>query len=83
MQMFEKEVYAWSKVKHENVLELLGYVFDETTGFPLLVSRWMPNGTAWDYVKKNRGITLSEVKALVSPHTLFRFFVCINPTLGA
>lgn len=52
-QLFEKEIYVWSKLKHDNILPLLGYAFDDRTGFPMLVSKWMINGSAWDYVRKN------------------------------
>ena len=38
---FEKEIYVWSKLKHPNVLPLLGYAFDADTGYPMLISPWM------------------------------------------
>ena len=66
LQIFEGEVYVWSKVKHENVLQLLGYVFDEGTGYPLLISEWMPLGTAWEYVKANPNLKLLEITRLAS-----------------
>ncbi|OCB91027.1 WD40 repeat-like protein [Sanghuangporus baumii] len=47
--LFEKEIHVWSKLRHENFLSLLGYAFDAETGFPLLVSEWMDNGSAWNY----------------------------------
>ena len=50
-QLFEKEIYVWSKLKHENILDLIGYCIDNTTGTPMLVSEWMENGTAWEYMK--------------------------------
>ena len=64
-QLFQREVYVWSKLKHENVLELLGYVFCKDTGFPLLISDWMENGSAWDYVTRNKYLTISDIKRLV------------------
>ena len=51
MQLFEKEIYVWSKLHHSNVLPLLGYTFDRDTGFPVLVSEWMENGNALSYVR--------------------------------
>ncbi|KAL5483169.1 BUB3 [Sanghuangporus weigelae] len=47
--LFEKEIYVWSKLRHKNILSPLGYAFDAETGFPLLVSEWMDNGSAWNY----------------------------------
>ena len=55
----------WSKLSHPNVLPLLGFAICEETRFPLLISEWMPLGTAWTYVQENRGLTLSDVKELV------------------
>ncbi|EJD08321.1 uncharacterized protein FOMMEDRAFT_144283 [Fomitiporia mediterranea MF3/22] len=49
--LFEKEVYVWSKLKHNNILPLLGYDFNKATGYPLLVSEWMDNRSAWAYVR--------------------------------
>ncbi|KAL5483167.1 hypothetical protein ACEPAI_8396 [Sanghuangporus weigelae] len=51
--LFEREIYVWSKLDHENILPLMGYAIDTTTGFPLLVSRWMENGSAWTYVNSH------------------------------
>ncbi|EJD06479.1 kinase-like protein [Fomitiporia mediterranea MF3/22] len=52
-QLLEKEVYVWSKLRHENILPLLGYAFDMDTEFPMLISEWMENGSAWTYVNSN------------------------------
>ncbi|KAL5522444.1 hypothetical protein ACEPAG_8460 [Sanghuangporus baumii] len=49
--LFEKEIYVWSKLQHVNILPLMGYAFDEQTGFPTLVSQWMSVGSAWNYLK--------------------------------
>ncbi|KAJ1308943.1 hypothetical protein OPQ81_004626 [Rhizoctonia solani] len=46
-----REVYNWSKVKHENIQELLGVVmFQGRLG---MVSPWMPYGNLRDYVAKH------------------------------
>lgn len=65
-QLFEQEVYVWSKLKHPNVLELLGYAFCDDTGYPILISEWMRHGTAWSYVRKNDQLKLSDVWLLVN-----------------
>lgn len=51
-QLFEKEIYIWAKLSHVNVLPLLGYALNKF-GYPLLVSEWMVNGSAWDYALNN------------------------------
>ncbi|KAL4078696.1 kinase-like domain-containing protein [Scleroderma yunnanense] len=45
-----REVYIWSKLKHSNVIELLGITtaFDHTIS---IVSPWMSKGDAFDYVQ--------------------------------
>ncbi|KAL4068811.1 kinase-like domain-containing protein [Scleroderma yunnanense] len=48
-----KEVHVWSKLRHDNVLQLLGI----TTEFDLtvsIISPWMDNGNAHDYVQDSR-----------------------------
>lgn len=44
------EVYIWSKLAHENILELLGIttIFDHTIS---IVSPLMPRGNTFDYVQ--------------------------------
>ena len=44
----------WSKLKHPNILPLLGYAFDSDTGYPFLVSEWMVNGNALAYVRSEK-----------------------------
>ncbi|OCB88110.1 kinase-like protein [Sanghuangporus baumii] len=51
--LFEKELYVWAKLKHKNILPLLGYAFEQKSNYPLLVSEWMENGSAWDFVKSH------------------------------
>ncbi|KAG6331215.1 hypothetical protein ID866_7877 [Astraeus odoratus] len=45
-----REVHVWSKLKHENILPLLGITtdFDATVS---LVSKWMESGNAYSYVQ--------------------------------
>jgi len=45
-----REIYVWSKLKHENVIELLGMtaIFDQTIS---MVSPLMSRGNAIDYVQ--------------------------------
>ena len=44
-------MYVWSKLKDSNVLPLLGYAFDEQTGYPILISQWMAQGDAMKFVQ--------------------------------
>lgn len=81
-QLFEKEVYVWSKLKHPNILELLGYSFCDDTGYPLLISEWMPHGTAWSYVQKNPDLSIHEMKSLVSTCRKDRYETRNQVTLG-
>ncbi|KAI6116504.1 kinase-like domain-containing protein, partial [Pisolithus sp. B1] len=45
-----REVYTWSKLRHENIVPMLGISteFDSTIS---IISEWMPLGNAHDYVK--------------------------------
>ncbi|KAG9120178.1 hypothetical protein FRC07_004432 [Ceratobasidium sp. 392] len=61
-----KELRLWSKLKHDNVLELLGFaMFQERLA---MISPWMKNGTLRDYVQEhpevNRwGLVHGDLKA--------------------
>ena len=58
-----KELYVWSKARHENILSFLGYFVDEHK-FLNFVSEWMGNGTLLDYMPNlERGVkTLNMVR---------------------
>ena len=60
----------WSKLSHPNILPLLGFAICEDTGFPLLVSEWMPLGTAWAYVQDIQEPHLLYVTVLVCATSL-------------
>ncbi|KAL5512468.1 hypothetical protein ACEPAG_3121 [Sanghuangporus baumii] len=51
--LFTREIYVWSKLNHRNILPLLGYAIDKSTGFPMLISEWMENGSAWNFVTRH------------------------------
>ncbi|KLO08209.1 kinase-like protein [Schizopora paradoxa] len=45
-----REVRLWSRLKHPNVLPLIGYFLEGTMVIVNLVSRWMKNGTLKKYM---------------------------------
>ena len=59
---------VWSKLWHPNVVEFMGFLTGEA-GAPVLVSRWMENGTALDYVKKHPDADISSL-VCIFPHPL-------------
>ncbi|KAG8691254.1 hypothetical protein FRC08_010221, partial [Ceratobasidium sp. 394] len=46
-----REIYAWSKLRHPNILELIG--FSTFRGQISIVSSWMENGPLPEYVSKH------------------------------
>ena len=48
-KLIKREVQVWSSLDHTNILPLLGYILEEKN-FPTLVSEFMENGTALQYV---------------------------------
>ncbi|KAF8605856.1 hypothetical protein BDV93DRAFT_30665 [Ceratobasidium sp. AG-I] len=63
-----RELYIWSKAKHQNVLELMGIAMFK--GQLAMISRWMTNGTLSEYAFKNPRV---DRWALVS-----KFFLVFN-----
>lgn len=51
LQKVVKEVKIWAKLKHPNVLPLLGVFVDPVSATPNFVSEWMENGTAAKYMR--------------------------------
>ncbi|KAI5120172.1 hypothetical protein M0805_008439 [Coniferiporia weirii] len=52
MQVTAKDIYIWSKLKHPNLVRLLGFI-PEAGYLPSLVSEWMENGSILGYIKRN------------------------------
>ncbi|KAG9100250.1 hypothetical protein FRC06_004354 [Ceratobasidium sp. 370] len=47
-----QEIYVWSKLRHPNILELIG--LSTFHGQISIVSLWMENGTLTEYISKNQ-----------------------------
>ncbi|KAG8955100.1 Receptor-interacting serine/threonine-protein kinase 3 [Tulasnella sp. 424] len=47
-----RELKIWAKIKHPNVVELIGYYLDEKYESPLLISTLMTNGNVLDYIER-------------------------------
>ncbi|KAI5116312.1 hypothetical protein M0805_009156 [Coniferiporia weirii] len=48
----DKDIYAWSRLVHPNIIQLLGFIRDERS-LPSTVSEWMENGTVLQYIKSH------------------------------
>ncbi|KDQ07564.1 hypothetical protein BOTBODRAFT_38648, partial [Botryobasidium botryosum FD-172 SS1] len=52
-KMIGREVHVWRKLQHPNILPLIGLCTLESVTY--MVSPWMANGNAFDYVRNNPG----------------------------
>jgi hypothetical protein len=52
MQALAGEIRAWVRLRHENVVSLLGTMLLDSV--PSLVSEWMENGTVVTYLKAHK-----------------------------
>ncbi|KAG8779063.1 hypothetical protein FRC12_024664 [Ceratobasidium sp. 428] len=59
-----REIYAWSKLRHPNVLELIG--LSTFRGQISIVSSWMENGTLPGYISKYPDVDRFELCAQLS-----------------
>ena len=73
-QKFLKEVHVWSKMDHANILPLLG-IITEIDWTVSIISPWMKNGNAHNYVK-NKAV---DPRPLVSAHV--RKYSYLNTTV--
>jgi len=60
----EREVRLWLKLKHPNVLPLLGFFLEGSNAIPNLVSEWMKNGTVTTYMQ-TRNPSATEMCTMV------------------
>ncbi|CAE6501619.1 unnamed protein product [Rhizoctonia solani] len=49
-----REIYYWSKLRHENIHELMGVILFKGQSLGM-VSEWMENGNLHEYLRKNHG----------------------------
>ncbi|KAG8922677.1 hypothetical protein FRC02_011691 [Tulasnella sp. 418] len=53
MMRFKREVLLWRRLKHRNIVPLLGYA-THPSGWPAMVSPWYPNGNVVEYLAQQR-----------------------------
>ncbi|KAG8916810.1 hypothetical protein FRC01_002860 [Tulasnella sp. 417] len=69
LQRLARELNIWAKIKHPNVVELIGYYLDEKYESPLLISELMVNGNVLDYINRFKPDTeqrISFVKGITA-----------------
>lgn len=53
MKRVSRELLVWSRLHHPNIIQLLGYALEtKDTGYPMLISEWMVNGSLAKYMIK-------------------------------
>ncbi|KAG9035107.1 hypothetical protein FS837_002031 [Tulasnella sp. UAMH 9824] len=50
-QRLVRELNIWAKIKHPNIVELIGYYLDENFEVPQLISAFMVNGNVLKYIR--------------------------------
>ncbi|KDQ07608.1 hypothetical protein BOTBODRAFT_91957, partial [Botryobasidium botryosum FD-172 SS1] len=71
------EVYVWRKLRHPNILPLIGLCTLDSVTY--MVSPWMANGNAFDYVRRNPGADRLDLLAQAADG--FKFLHDSNPTI--
>ncbi|KLO07075.1 kinase-like protein [Schizopora paradoxa] len=68
--ILEREVRLWSRLKHPNVLPLLGFFLEGKRALPNLVSEWMGGGTLTTYMK-DRPLDALEISKMARKTSLY------------
>ena len=58
-QSFTKELHIASKLNHENVIKLEGFMIERD--YPSLITPWAEGGTLNEYIRKHRGCSLLPI----------------------
>ncbi|KAG9082765.1 hypothetical protein FRC06_004865, partial [Ceratobasidium sp. 370] len=79
-----RELYFWSKLKHSNVLELLGFAMFQ--GQLAMISPWMEKGTLNDHIRRHpaldRWALVRHVPTPKEPLTPFKLYQCLQISEG-
>ncbi|KAG8915077.1 hypothetical protein FRC00_008155 [Tulasnella sp. 408] len=65
-----KELNIWAKIKHPNVVELIGYHLDEKYESPPLISGLMVNGNVLNYIERFKPDTSQSAVKDALPNTV-------------
>ncbi|KAG9124735.1 hypothetical protein FRC07_010446 [Ceratobasidium sp. 392] len=63
-QRAARELYTWSRLKHSNILELLGLA--QFRGHLAMISPWMDNGTLREYLERNPQVDRYQLTCLLT-----------------
>ena len=74
-QPFVDELRLWSKLRHSNILPLIGYLLEGN--YPSILSEWMENGTARRYVINN-DLSVTELFLMVSGFYLLTYDIFLR-----
>ncbi|KIO17707.1 hypothetical protein M407DRAFT_84706, partial [Tulasnella calospora MUT 4182] len=59
-----RELKVWAKMKHPNILELIGYYLSDNHGCAQFVSAYMVNGNVMQYIRRTRaGLAVQDIAA--------------------
>ncbi|KAG8913794.1 hypothetical protein FRC00_001575 [Tulasnella sp. 408] len=68
-----RELKVWAKVKHPNILELIGYYVSDNYACAQFVSAFMVNGNVMQYIKRTQVSAAIRLKFVIpSPILLYR-----------
>ena len=69
-QQFRREITVWSKLKHPNILQLLGIIRDPRMhpDIPAMVCPWIECGALTTYLERNNDLMIAKRFVLVSIH---------------
>ncbi|QRV74275.1 Tyrosine kinase catalytic domain protein [Ceratobasidium sp. AG-Ba] len=64
-----RELYTWSRLKHPNILELIGLA--QFQHYVAMISPWMSNGTLLEYIKRNPSVDRRQIALGISEGVVY------------
>lgn len=61
-QRLARELNVWAKIRHPNVVPLIGYYLDDKCESPLLISALMTNGNVLEYIERFKPVTEQRIE---------------------
>ncbi|KAG8921163.1 hypothetical protein FRC01_000381 [Tulasnella sp. 417] len=81
IQRLARELIVWAKLKHPNIVELIGYYLDDKCDSALFVSEYMANGNVTQYIQQSSASVEIRLKFVRDIATGLKYLHDLSPPI--